>query len=298
MEQGSIGVILNPASSGGKTIKLLPIVTALFARSGRTHDIYVTARAGETDEIARQMIDRNHSTLVAIGGDGTINEVASSILATGRDVTLGIIPSGNGSDFVRTLGLPKSTPDAVSLILNKPKSRIDAGSVTFDDGASRYFLNIAGLGFDSIVAEYTIGSRLPGSTLPYIVSVLKAMRVYKNMMMKVESPDFNWEGRAASVLVANAKYFAGGMKIAPMAEIDDGKIDLAVLGDLSNFEMIRATPGLYSGKHVNNPKFTHRATTEMRVTTERPVRVQVDGELTQPGPATFKVLPGALSILK
>ncbi|CAN5412874.1 diacylglycerol kinase family lipid kinase [soil metagenome] len=298
MEQGSIGVILNPASSGGKTIKLLPIVTALFARSGRAHDIYVTARAGETDEVAKQMIGRNHDILVAIGGDGTINEVGSAILADERDVTLGIIPSGNGSDFVRTLGLPKSTPDAVSLILKNPKSRIDAGSVTFDDGESKYFLNVAGLGFDSIVAEYTIGSRLPGSTLPYIVSVLKAMRVYKNMMMRVESPDFNWEGRAASVLVANAKYVAGGMKIAPMAEIDDGKVDLAVLGDLSNFEMIRATPGLYSGKHTNHPKFTHRATTELRVTTERPVRVQVDGELSQTGPATFKVLPGALSILK
>lgn len=298
MEQGSIGVILNPASSGGKTIKLLPIVTALFARSGHPHDIYVTARAGETDEVARQMIERNHSTLVAIGGDGTINEVASTILADSRDVTLGIIPSGNGSDFVRTLGLPKSPPDAVSLILNGAKSRIDAGSVSFDDGTSRYFLNIAGLGFDSIVAEFTLGSRLPGSTLPYLASVLRAMRVYKNMMMKVESPDFTWEGRAASVLVANAKYFAGGMKIAPMAEIADGLIDLAVLGDLTKFEMVRATPGLYSGKHTNHPKFTHKTTTEMRVTTERPFRVQVDGELTQTGPATFRVLPGALSIIK
>jgi YegS/Rv2252/BmrU family lipid kinase len=298
VEQGSIGVILNPASSGGKTIKLLPIVTALFARSGRPNDIYVTARAGETDEVARQMIARHHTTLVAIGGDGTINEVASSILADGSGITLGIIPSGNGSDFVRTLGLPKSTPDAVSLILKGTQNPIDAGQVLFDDGTCRYFLNVAGLGFDSFVAEFTLGSRLPGSTLPYLASVLKAMRVYKNMMMKVYSPDFTWEGRAASVLVANAKFFAGGMKIAPMAEIADGKIDLAVLGDLTKFEMIRATPGLYKGKHITNPKFIHKATTEMRVETERPVRVQVDGELTQTGPAVFRVLPGALSIIK
>jgi YegS/Rv2252/BmrU family lipid kinase len=298
VETGSIGVILNPASSGGKTIKLLPVVSALFARSGRAHDIYVTARAGETGDVAHQMIERGHTTVVAIGGDGTINEVASAILADGRGVTLGIIPSGNGSDFVRTLGLPKSPPEAVGLILRSAPVKIDAGSVSFNDGTQRYFLNIAGLGFDSIVAEYTIGSRLPGSTLPYIVSVLRAMRVYKNMQMKVESPDFTWEGRAASVLVANAKYFAGGMKIAPMAEIDDGKLDLAVLGDLTKFEMVRATPGLYGGKHVNNPKFIHFVTTEMRVTSERPVRVQVDGELTQTGPVTFKVLPGALSILK
>jgi len=92
VEDDTIGVILNPAAAGGKTIKLLPLITETLDRSGRRHDIYVTSYAGETTGIGRQMLAQGHGTLVAIGGDGTINEVASAILESGEDATLGEKP--------------------------------------------------------------------------------------------------------------------------------------------------------------------------------------------------------------
>lgn len=296
MDNETIGVILNPAAAGGKTIKLLPIITEALDRSGRRHDIYVTSYAGETPGVARQMIAQGHSTLVAVGGDGTINEIASAIVESGETTTLGIIPSGHGSDLVRTLAIPKETDKALYRILRGSKRQIDAGMAQFDDGTHRYFLNVAGLGFDSVVAKYAMGSTLPGSTLPYIASVLKAMRVYRNMEMKIEAGNHSFEGRACSVLVANAKFFAGGMKIAPMADIADGELDIAVLGDLSRFELIRATPSVYKGNHIKHKKFTHFPAKTIRVTTERPAIVQADGELTAETPVTFSVLPGALRV--
>jgi YegS/Rv2252/BmrU family lipid kinase len=244
------------------------------------------------------MLERGIKTVVAVGGDGTINEVSSAILDHGGDAALGIIPSGSGSDFVRTLNLPNDIASAAKIILNRRTTFIDAGRITFDDGSCTYFVNVAGLGFDAVTAEYAMDSILPGSTLPYLASALKAMRVFSNMQMRIESEHGLWEGRAASVLFANAKYFAGGMKIAPMADISDGLLDVCILGDLSNFEMIRAVPGVFKGKHVTNPKFTHFTATAISVSTQYPARIQADGELFKYTPVTIDVLPGALQICR
>lgn len=297
-DKGSIGIIINPAAAGGKTIKLAPAIVDAFQKSDRRHDVHISSRAGEPVDVARQMLDRGHRTLVAVGGDGTINEIASVILEEGRDAALGIIPSGHGSDFVRTLELPDKVASAVAIILARNVSYIDAGQITFDDGSRRHFVNVAGLGFDAVVAEFAIDSRLPGSTLPYLVSAVRAMRVYENMAMRIEANGDVVEGRAASVLFANARYFAGGMKIAPMAEIADGLLDVAILGDLSSVEMLRAVPGVFKGKHVTNPKFRHFTARSLKVSTERPARVQADGELLKYTPVTIDILPGALQICR
>lgn len=297
-ESSSIGIIINPASAGGKTLQLAPEITERFAASGRKHDIHISSRGGEPPIVARQMLERGITTVVAVGGDGTINEVASAILEHGSDAALGIIPSGSGADFVRTLQIPNDISTAIKLILDGRTSRIDAGRVSFDDQSCIYFVNVAGLGFDAVTAEFAIDTILPGSTLPYLVSALRAMRVYQNMNMRIESEHGVWEGRAASVLFANAKYFAGGMKIAPMAEIDDGVLDVCILGDLTHFEMIRAVPGVFKGKHVTNPKFTHFTATSITVTTQYPARFQADGELFKYTPVTIDILPGALTICR
>jgi YegS/Rv2252/BmrU family lipid kinase len=297
-DDNAIGIIINPASAGGRTLRLAPEITDLFAASGRRHDVHISSKAGEPPVVARQMLERGLKTIVAVGGDGTINEVGSAILEHGGDAALGIIPSGSGSDFVRTLKLPKRIASAVQIVLNRHVTNIDAGRITFDDGSFHHFVNVAGLGFDAVVAEIAIETRLPGSTLPYIASALRAMRVYHNMMMRIESEHGVWEGRAASVLFANAQYFAGGMHIAPMANLTDGALDVCILGDLTHFEMIRALPGLFKGKHVTNPKFKHFTAKSITVSSEYPARVQADGELFKYTPVTIDVLPGALKICR
>jgi diacylglycerol kinase (ATP) len=293
----TIGVILNPASAAGKTIKLLPVVVASLEHSGRRFDIHVTSRAGEAPGVVGEMAARGCAIVVAIGGDGTINEVASGIVRSGARVVLGLVPSGHGSDLVRTLSIPSDPDRAMERVYAGQIKTIDVGQATFDSGEVRYFLNVAGLGFDSIVAETMVGTKLPGSTLPYIVGLVKAMRLYKNTPVRVEGEHGNYVGPALSVIVANARYFGGGMQIAPMADMQDGLLDAAVLGDISKADLIRQVPRVYRGKHIDHPKFHHVPAKSLRVTAERPLRVQLDGELGPATPVTFSVIPGGIDIV-
>lgn len=296
MDSSTVGVILNPASGAGKTLKLVPQVMKALQVQGRPFNLHVTTRAGEAPEVARTFALDGASVVIAIGGDGTINEVANGLLASGRDVPLGLVPSGHGSDFVRTANIAKSVDAAIANACSGKTRRIDVGRATFDDGTSRWFLNVAGLGFDAEVAQRVLKTRLPGSTLPYLVAVVGALVRYRNINVKVEADGESLSNVAVFVTVANARYFAGGIQIAPMADIEDGLLDFAVIGDFAKFELLRQVPSVFRGKHVNHPKFLHRRARSIRIECVEPVRVQVDGELAGSAPVTFTVEPGALSL--
>jgi diacylglycerol kinase (ATP) len=290
----TIAVILNPASGAGKTKKLVPIVTEALKQTRRPFQLYLTTRAGEAPEVAQRFADEGAAVLIAVGGDGTINEVANGILASGRQVPIGLVPSGHGSDFVRTAGTPKEVGAAISAATSGSTRQIDVGRADFDDGVSHYFVNIAGLGFDAAVAERVNKIRLPGSTLPYLAGLCGALVGYRNISVDVMADGETISETAVFVTVANAKYLGGGLMLTPMAEIDDGLLDLAIIGDFEKFELIKQVPGVYKGKHTNHPKFLHRRAKTIRIESKTPARVQMDGELGGFSPVTFSVVPGAL----
>ena len=296
MDPSTVAVILNPASGAGKTLKLVPQVMKALNAQGRPFKLHLTSRRGEATDVARQFALDGVAVVIAVGGDGTIHEVVNGLLASGRDVPLGLVPSGHGSDFARTAGTPKSVDEAVARGCAGTSRRIDVGRATFDDGTSRNFLNVAGLGFDAEVAQRVLNTRMPGSTLPYLVAVGGALARYQNIKVKVEADGEVISETAVFVAVANARYFAGGLQIAPMAEVDDGLLDLAVIGDFGKAELIRQVPSVYRGTHVDHPKFLHRRAKSIRIETVEPARIQVDGELAGSAPVTFTVMPGALSL--
>jgi YegS/Rv2252/BmrU family lipid kinase len=296
VDPSTVAVILNPASGAGKTLKLVPRVMEALRAQGRPFDLHLTSRPGEGTDVARQFALDGAAVVIAVGGDGTIHEVANGLLASGRDVPLGLVPSGHGSDFVRTAGIPKSVEEAVARACGGTTRRIDVGLATFDDGTARHFLNVAGLGFDAEVAQRVLKTRLPGSTLPYLVAVAGALARYQNIAIDAEADGEAISEIAVFVVVANARYFAGGLQIAPMAAVDDGLLDFAVIGDFAKVELLRQVPSVYRGRHVNHPKFFHRRAKSIRIETAQPARIQVDGELAGSAPVTFTVVPGALCL--
>jgi YegS/Rv2252/BmrU family lipid kinase len=296
VDPATVAVILNPASGAGKTLKLVPRVMDALNAQGRPFKLHLTSRRGEATDVARQFALDGAAVVVAVGGDGTIHEVANGLVASGRDVPLGLVPSGHGSDFARTARTPKSVEEAVAQACGSTTRRIDVGRVSFDDGTSRSFLNVAGLGFDAEVAQRVLNTRMPGSTLPYLVAVGGALARYQNIRVKVEADGEVISETAVFVVVANAKYFAGGVQIAPMAEVDDGLLDFAVIGDFGKAELLRQVPSVYRGTHINHPKFLHRRAKSIRIETVEPARIQVDGELAGSAPVTFTVMPGALHL--
>jgi diacylglycerol kinase (ATP) len=296
VDPSAIAVILNPASGAGKTRKLVPRVTKALQAVGRPFHLHLTTRAGEAPEVAKRFALDGAAVVIAIGGDGTLNEVANGLLTSGREVPLGLVPSGHGSDFVRTAKTPKSAEDAIALACEGKTRRIDVGRVAFDDGTSRYFINVAGLGFDAAVAQRVQRTRLPGSTLPYLLSLVSTLVRYKNIKVRVTADGETISDDAVFVTVANGKYFGGGLMITPMSEFQDGLLDLAVIGDLGKLELLKEVPGVYRGKHVDHPKFLHRRARSIRIETAEPARVQLDGELVGSAPVTFTVEPGALLV--
>jgi diacylglycerol kinase (ATP) len=296
VDQSTVAVILNPAAGAGKTLKLLPRVSAALQKLGRPYHLHVTTRPGEAPEVARQMAKAGAGVMIAVGGDGTINEVVNGIVTSGRQVPFGIVAGGHGSDFARTISVPTKVEDAIRRAASGIRRPIDLGRVTFEDGTSRLFINVAGLGFDADVADRAYYSRLPGGKLPYLAAVVGALLHFRNLEVTVAFDGQQVTQRAVFVTIANAKYFGGGLQITPMAAIDDGLLDLAIIGDLGKLELLGQVPNVYRGAHTNHPKFTHHQVRTVRIETASPARVQVDGELIGAAPATFSVEPAALCL--
>lgn len=294
IEKDMVVVILNPKSGGGRALKLSPDIIDTLNRTGQPFFVYTTTGRGDAETRARQFANAGASVVIAAGGDGTINEVANGLLRADRQVPIGLIHAGRGGDMVRSTRTPNDLGEAVRLAVSGTPRSIDVGLAAFDDGSSRYFINIAGLGFDAEVARRAHLSRLPGAQLPYLSSLALSMANYLQFDFSIEVDGETIDQRATFVAVANGQYFGGGFKITPMASIQDGLLDLAIIGDIGRAALLAQLPNVYRGTHIGHPKFMHRTAKSVRVTSREPARVQVDGELVGFAPVTFSVQPGAL----
>jgi len=296
VEPNTVAVILNPAAGAGKTLRLLPKVTSALKSLDRPYKLHVTTRAGEALDVAQDFAHDGASAIIAVGGDGTINEVANGIVASGQRTPMGVVAGGHGSDFARAIGVPKDVVAAIRRATSGVTRPVDLGRVTFEDGKSRLFINAAGLGFDAEVARRAYRSRLPGGKLPYLAAVAGALVYYRNVDIVVTCDNERLSERAMFALVANSRYLAGGLQLAPMAAVDDGLLDLTLVGDISKLDLIAQVPKVFRGTHTGHPKYWHRRIQCARVETSVPAHVQLDGELVGTSPVTFSVEAGAISI--
>jgi YegS/Rv2252/BmrU family lipid kinase len=298
-----VKVIVNPVAGAYSTRRKWPIISRLLKRSGLSFDFEYTEGVGHAIELARAAASDGYRCLVAVGGDGTVNEVANGILySTGATKTaLGIVSTGTGSDFIRSVGIPRDYPSACSALTSPRRLSIDVGVVEYQSKGQtlqRFFVNGAGVGFDATVVEKT--ERLPkyfGGTIPYLAGLVMALFGYKNKSVVVNVEDEMMSGRVLSVVVANGGYLGGGMHIAPQAELSDSLLDVVMVGDLGKFELLKELPTVYKGTHINHPKVRMVKARHITVKSPEPMLVHADGELLGESPASFWVMPAALSIV-
>jgi YegS/Rv2252/BmrU family lipid kinase len=291
-------VILNPGAAGGKTMKELPRIHGILKRLGTPYVIYVTKGPNDATAATRKYAEDGASRILAVGGDGTLNEVVNGIYQSGASPALGVVPVGHGADFARTLKISGSIEQSVLHACERDATPVDLGLVTWDNGSSRAFINIAGLGFDALVAAKAAKSRLPGSNLPYLGSAMSVLATFSNIDVRVDADGQTVETPGVFVQVANAQFMGGGFHFAPMADLSDGLLDVCIVGDFSKLELIRQIPGVYKGKHITHPKFTHIPARTIRIETKQPANVQLDGEVLEPAPVTFSVVPGAIQLVQ
>jgi diacylglycerol kinase (ATP) len=251
-------------------------------------------------QLAREATEDGASLLVVVGGDGSVNEVANGI--AGRDgVEIAVLPRGTGWDFVRTYRIPHRLAGAIEVALTGRPRTIDLGRVryrTWAGGeAEGWFANIASAGMSGAIAQRANETtKALGGKASYLLAIFAVFARWRVGCVRVEVDGEAREGRMHDVVVANGRYFAGGMMICPDARSDDGRFDVLLIGDLTKRDLLVTLPKAYRGRHLPHPKAELLRGAAVTVEGEQPLPIQLDGE--QPGttPARFEVVPGALRL--
>lgn len=307
-------VIVNPESAGGATREAWPKIASDLGTHFGAFNCKFTSQPGEGIELAAEAARKGTSLIIACGGDGTISEVANGILSVGSDTELGILPSGTGGDFRKTIGIPARPADAARILRTGRTRQIDVGRVTFtrDDGEqeSRYFLGVASFGMSAdVIARVKEGGPdwLPAKGPKWLTGRLSfgvamtqaAIKKSATRVIVQLNDDSALHITVANLCIANARYFGGGMKIAPNAKLTDGKFDVISIGDLGAARILANAPRLYIGAHLGMSEVGHALAARVvarAVDNDQCIEIEVDGELPGHLPATFQILPKALRI--
>jgi YegS/Rv2252/BmrU family lipid kinase len=268
--------------------------------AGLTGDALFSERPGHLAELAREAAEDGASLLVVVGGDGSVNEVANGV--TGRaDVELAVLARGTGWDFIRTYGIPHRLEDAVEVARSGRTREIDLGRVRFRSWqggeTESWFANVASAGMSGAIAERANETtKALGGKASYLLATLAVFARWRVGTLRVTFDGETREGRMHDVVVANGRYFGGGMMICPDASPDDGRFDVLLIGDLTKGDLLLTLPKTYRGSHLPHPKAELVRAAAVAIDAPQPVPIQLDGE--QPGttPATFEVVPRALRI--
>ena len=305
-------VIVNPKSAGGATEARWARTASDLARNFGAFAVAFTERGGHAVEIARDAALAGRRFIVACGGDGTINEVANGILESGAaHCELGVLPSGTGGDFRRSVGVAPNSLEAARDLRDGATKTIDVGKVTFqsheDRQTSRYFLNVSSFGLSAAINE-RVKARdsfrwLPNEVLrgkaKFAFSTLQEVFEIERATVRVKIDD--GEEKTLSTInfcVANARFFGGGMKIAPDAILDDGFFDVVNIGDIKTAKILLNAYKLYSGSHLalEEVKSMLAKRIEVAPVGNQNVFIETDGELPGKLPAVYEIVPQALKV--
>jgi len=307
-------VIANPSSASGSTGRAWPQLASALRSHFGPFRVAFTKKRGDAIALSVAAAQKGTALIIACGGDGTISEVANGILASGKDAELGVLPSGTGGDFRRTLGISTRARDAAQTIFEGKTRSIDVGRVSFisphGEPLTRHFLGIASFGMSAEVIDRVKkrGSGWMKKNAPnwlsgrvsFGLSMLQtAMQSTASRVIVQLDDEHERHLSVANLCIANARYFGGGMKIAPDAKLNDGQFDVISIGDLGPLKILTNAPRLYAGSHLGVDKVEHtlaRKIVARPANTDDNILIEVDGELPGRLPATFQIVPAALRV--
>jgi YegS/Rv2252/BmrU family lipid kinase len=300
-------VIINPRSGRGLTEERWARLRPALADGLGELDSAFTTCPRDAAAIARREAEAGRRLIIAMGGDGTISEVADGVLTAGagQRTELGLIPRGTGGDFRRTLDMPHDIAEAGRRIRDGAPRVIDAGRVTYRDHdgreETRHFVNVASFGFSSAVARRAnSSSKRLGGRIAFLSATVGTLLSYDNTDVWMTADDGPRERRRVLLAaLGNGRFFGGGMKICPDAALDDGLLDLITVGDYSRMEVLTKVGRLFSGTHLELAEVQSARVTRLvvePVEADALIPVELDGETPGHLPATFQILPRALRL--
>ena len=240
--------------------------------------------------------------MVAVGGDGTLNETVNGVMRAGASAEVATIPLGTGMDFVRTYGIPSKFDDAVRTIVTGATRTIDVGRVSYRtwDGhdAERYVANVGSVGMSAAVAQRANGmSKALGGKATFFYALVRVFLEWQNTLVRVElEGGEHREARMHDVIVANGRWHGGAMMLAPQAEPDDGLFDVVLIGDINKRDFVTTAPKIYKGTYLAHPKVELVRSHTVAVDASERLPIELDGEQVGTTPARFEIVPGALRV--
>ena len=305
-------VIVNPKSASGSTREKWSLTASEFRAHFGPFSVAFTKSQGDGIDLAERAAKAGRKFIIACGGDGTINEIANGILNSGEDVELGVLPSGTGGDFRRTLGLPLTNRDAAKSLREGETKLMDVGKVTFNDHSdnevSRYFLNVSSVGLAADIVKRVKSAKvfdwLPVQSMRgkanFAVSTLQEVLSLDPDLVRIRFDDGDENTiQTIAFCIANSRYFGGGMMIAPNAKINDGLLDVINIGDISTAKIFLNIYSIYNGTHdsIKEVKSTQAKRIEISsVDPSKQIFLETDGELPGKLPAVYEVVPNALKV--
>jgi diacylglycerol kinase (ATP) len=299
--------ILNPASGAGKTRSKVSTILRLINHSfGSSYSLHMTSGPLDATSSTSEAVRNGARLVVAIGGDGTIQEVVNGMFSNGdlidRECRLGIINCGTGHGFAQSLALPSSIEAQMELLTTGDCRAIDLGRVSYWDSRGeicrRYFVNECQLGIGAAVVRRVQGRHKKlGGTLAFGLGVLETVFEHENQriaMMLDQRETF--EGKVTGIVLANGAFTGGGMNLAPTARLDDGTLKVLVMHDLSIWQRLQSFPRIYAGSHLGMSLFSYREATSLTVKSSETVRVEADGELLGETPCLIEAIPSVLKV--
>ena len=295
--------IVNPAANGGLAGYKWPILQKQLNAADIVHEYFVSEYKGHCGELVRTALKAGHTNFVAVGGDGTANEVLNGLFsdptANTAHVTLNVIPWGTGNDWARYYRLSSDPEDCVRLLQAGSSTLQDIGKVSFISGAgiasSHYFLNCVGTGFDSYLLEKMGMTRK--SRFRYFLYVLKCLYEYRATRLELDVEGESLECPVLMLQICLGIYAGAGMQFAPAAIADDGQFEVLCINDLSVLQILASLFYLYNGKINDHWAVKHWRSSSISIATRAKQNFHCDGEIVGQLPIKIEILPRALTVI-
>ncbi len=302
---GPLVVIANPRSGRGKVGAHLVEIERILTGAGLAYRVVRTTHPGHATEAARDALGRGERYLVAAGGDGTVHEVLNGMIADDQpvagDAVLGVVAAGSGCDFVRSFGLPGDAVQAARHLAGDQARPIDVGKVTFSSGTApgtavtRYFANIAEAGLGGAVVARAAGLPAFLGGAKYFCGFWLTLPRFAPRAVRLDADGRELAWRAFNVVVANCRFYGGGMQISPKSEPADGALEVLVMAGPKS-DSFTTLPKVYRGTHLPHRHIAELRASRVRVEADPPLPIEADGEILGTTPATFEIIPGAIRL--
>jgi YegS/Rv2252/BmrU family lipid kinase len=299
-------VLVNPNAGNGKGKKDWERISSAMKDGGLIFTEKFTEKKGHAIPLTLEGIESGYRKIVTVGGDGSLNEVVNGVFLNRycptRDITLAMIPVGTGNDWGRMFGIPADYIKAVKIIRDEKQILHDVGTVSYYDGPekkNRYFINIAGLGFESVVVRRSNIQKEKGRSgkAVYFSNLLLSLLTYRNTKAEIDIDGIKIFADVFSISVGNGRYCGGGMRQTPDALPDDGILDVTIINGMGKIEIIRNLNMLFDGTILNHPKIDGYKCKNIKVSSESIIYAEADGETLGHTPLEFNIIPGSIKVV-